>query len=348
MRRAMCLILWPLLLVSGSAVTNQPSPSEPAPRYLVLDTRKADSLQKELDLAAAAGHRVLSGNAAYLVLVLERSPEAEPVREYRLLRDLGKELARASAEGFRFMPSTLGARGVATAIVERDPGAPAGYEYVIVDTTRTSTLEREIVGALAQGYHVAGLASDNHGHFAVLERPRGGDPSAAELPPAGDRVKLLAANSPSTLQAELSAHAVLGYRVLFASAAKETLLWLERSETPAEAVEYRVLSTTKSDTLQREMNEAAAAGFRFLPRTLTAVQRTAPLFGAYAHELGAVMEKAAPVPAVEYLVVGTRRVSTLQKELQDSAARGYAVTRLILSYDEQVLVMERPQSLTRR
>ncbi len=97
------------------------------------------------------------------------------------------------------------------------------------------------------------------------------------------------------------------------------------------------------------MNEAAAAGFRFLPRTLTAVRRTAPLLGAYAHEIGAVMEKSAvPSPEVEYLVVGTRRVSTLENELSDAAAHGYVVTRLILSYDEQLLVMERPLALTRR
>ena len=129
---------------------------------------------------------------------------------------------------------------------------------------------------------------------------------APQVGPPGDRFKLLATNKSSTLQTELSALAARGYRVLFASAAKEALLLLEKPPDRQENIEYLVVTTTKSATQQQELNDAASRGFRLLPRTMVAVQKR--LLGKpYGYEIGAIMEKSsAPGTGGEYLVLGAR------------------------------------------
>ncbi len=116
---------------------------------------------------------------------------------------------------------------------------------------------------------------------------------------------------------------------------------LEKVPEAKENLEYLVLTTTKSSTLQHEINSGATRGFRFLPQTLTGVQKT--LLGrAVALEIGAVMEKSVtPGPQHEYLVLGTKRVSTLAKELAEAVSQGYEIADMVIGYDEQVIVLER-------
>ena len=185
------------------------------------------------------------------------------------------------------------------------------------------------------------MVSGENEHVAVLERPRGGEAGASTTATPSDRFQLLATNKSSTLQAELSQLAARGYRVQFGSAAKETLLLLERRPEAKENLESLVLTTTKSVTLQRELNDAATRGFRLVPQTLIAVQKT--LLGrAVAHEVGAVMGKTVtPEPQFEYVVLGTKRLSTLSEELAEAVAQGYEIADMVIGYDEQVIVLER-------
>ncbi len=46
---------------------------EPSQRYLVLDTHRTKTLQRELDQASAAGYRVAYGNASHNILILEKT-----------------------------------------------------------------------------------------------------------------------------------------------------------------------------------------------------------------------------------------------------------------------------------
>jgi hypothetical protein len=314
--------------------------TDSAQRYVILDTAKTATLQKEVDQAAAAGYRVVLGDAAYNVLILEKA-SAPPRREYRVLWSLQNQLKKASDEGFRVIPATLGTKDWPGAVVEKDPDSAVWYDYLVVDASRTATFEREIAEGAGNGYGIVGMVSGENEHVAVLERPRGGEAGASTRATPSDRFKLVATNKSSTLQTELSQLAARGYRVQFASAAKETLVLLEKTPEAKENLEYIVLATTKSVTFQHELNNAASRGFRLVPRTLIAVQKT--LLGkAVAHEVGAVMGKSVtPGPQYEYLVLGTKRVSTLAKELAEAVSQGYEIADMMIGYDEQVIVLER-------
>jgi hypothetical protein len=338
-------VTFALFFAYPTAVFCQESRPDPAQRFLILDTQKVETLQKEINEAAAGGYRVIHGDAAQKRLVLEKVSQPTPQPDYQVLWILQNQLKKASAEGFRVVQTTVGRTDFPGAVIERTPNSAAKYDYLIVDAGRTATFEREIVEGIGKGYRIVGMASGDTGHSAVLERDAGGDAGTSSTAPSSDQFKLIATNQSSTLQKELSDHAARGYRVRFASAAKETLLLLEKPPDAKDNVEYLVVSTTKSDTLQKELNDAAQRGFRLLPRTITAVQKRLLLGRPYGYEIGAIMEKVSvPGSEVEYLVLGAARSATLAKELSAAAVQGYGVVRLKPAYEETVIVLERPRA----
>ena len=84
-------------------------------------------------------------------------------------------------------------------------------------------------------------------------------------------------------------------------------------------VEYRVLATNKTSTMQKEMQEAGDAGFRF-----AAVMGGETAFGG--KEVVVVMQKTAGAPAsrFDYRLLATSRTSTMQKEMQEAADAGFS------------------------
>jgi hypothetical protein len=91
-------------------------------------------------------------------------------------------------------------------------------------------------------------------------------------------------------------------------------------DSPASSrVEYRLLATNKTSTMQKEMNAAAEAGFRF-----EAVMGGDTALGG--SEVVAVMSKTIGAPAkarYEYKLLATNKTSTMQKELQEAADAGF-------------------------
>lgn len=85
----------------------------------------------------------------------------------------------------------------------------------------------------------------------------------------------------------------------------------------AEPLEYRVLATTKTSTMEKELNEAAEAGFAF-----TAVMGGGT--AAAGSEVVVVMTKLPEgSPRRTYRLLATNRTSTMQKELQELGSEGY-------------------------
>ncbi|MCC7009397.1 MAG: hypothetical protein IT184_11305 [Acidobacteria bacterium] len=85
----------------------------------------------------------------------------------------------------------------------------------------------------------------------------------------------------------------------------------------SEGIDYRVLSTSKTSTLEKEMNDAAQAGFRF-----EAVMGGETGIGG--KEVVAIMSRAAaPHDRYEYRLLATNKTSTMQKELQQAAELGF-------------------------
>lgn len=113
-------------------------------------------------------------------------------------------------------------------------------------------------------------------------------------------------------------------------------------------IEYRVLATKRTSTMEKEMNEAAAAGFRF-----AAVMGGETVFGG--SEAVVVMSHTAGSTAadnVEYRLLATSKTSTMQKEMQQAADAGFdykgqTVFQSAFGGDEVCVIMERPAGRTK-
>jgi hypothetical protein len=158
-------------------LANPVSAQEVTPKeYRVLATSRTGTMEKELSAAASAGFQfdaVMGGETAVggneTVIVMSRRPDATAPRfQYRLLATnrtgtMQKELQEAADAGFEYRGQTVfntafGGREVIV-ILERDLSrlATTRWEYRLLATSRTSTMEGELQEAGAQGYEVVGL-----------------------------------------------------------------------------------------------------------------------------------------------------------------------------------------------
>lgn len=84
----------------------------------------------------------------------------------------------------------------------------------------------------------------------------------------------------------------------------------------AQSYDYRVLATSKTSTLEKEMNEAADAGFRF-----SFVMGGETAIGG--SEGVAVMTRSGDAGKYAYKLLATSKTSTMQKELQEASDAGF-------------------------
>ena len=161
--------------------------------------------------------------------------------------------------------------------------------------------------------------------------------------PENLQYKLLATTRTSTMQKEISETAAQGYRILVGAptSGSEMALFLSRDGTVAEPYQYKLLATTRTGTMQKEMNEAADAGYRLIPSTMIAKKQ---LFGGV--EIVMIMERPPKVRReYEYKLLATSRTSTLQKEVTEAKDAGYVVIGMV-TRDENMVVMEREVPVT--
>lgn len=140
----------------------------------MLSTSKTSTMEKELNEGAEAGFRfqaVMGGETAFggneVVVVMARANESKGRYAYKLLATsktstMQKEIQSAADAGFRYRGQTVfetmfGGNEV-VAILERDNDAEVQkYEYKLVATSKTSTLQKELAAAGSAGYEVVGL-----------------------------------------------------------------------------------------------------------------------------------------------------------------------------------------------
>ncbi len=108
----------------------------------------------------------------------------------------------------------------------------------------------------------------------------------------------------------------------------------------AQAVDYRVLATSKTSTMEKEMNEAGAEGFKF-----AAVMGGETAIGG--SEVVVLMQKGGNISGTfRYKLLATSRTSTMQKEMTDAALDGYdyvgqTVFKSLFGGEEVVSIVER-------
>ena len=145
--------------------------------------------------------------------------------------------------------------------------------YKVLATTKTSTMQKEMLDAGELGYRFVAVMG---GDTAI-----GGSEVVVLMEKAPSErtrysYRLLATSKTSTLQKELQEAADTGWeavgQTVFSSTfgGEETVGILERSsETPKKIkYEYKLIATSKTSTLQKEVQEAAALGYQAVGMTV--------------------------------------------------------------------------------
>ena len=151
---------------------------------------------------------------------------------------------------------------------------PAGkYDYRVLATSKTGTMQKEMNAAAEEGYVFASVMGGDTalgGKEVVVIMQKG---TAAN---GGKRTyKLLATNKTSTMQKEMNALGAEGYlykgQTVFESTfgGQEVCVIMERDAAAnGGAIEYRLLATSKTSTMQKELREAGDAGFAMAGMTV--------------------------------------------------------------------------------
>jgi hypothetical protein len=141
--------------------------------YKTLATSKTSTMEKEMNDAAEAGFAfmsVMGGETAFggkEVLVVMGRPATPKQMVYKLLAasktsTLGREMQESARQGFEYRGQTVfesafGGREVSV-IMERDKTVPPNNSaYKLIATSKTSTLQKELVDAGGAGYELIGM-----------------------------------------------------------------------------------------------------------------------------------------------------------------------------------------------
>ena len=149
------------------------------------------------------------------------------------------------------------------------------YDYRVLATNKTSTAEKEMNEAADAGFVFAAVMGGETGFggsevVVVMIK----DPAV----PAGQKrtYRLLATSRTSTMQKEMQQLGDAGFdyrsQTVFASTfgGKEVVVIMERMpEQAAKKFQFRLLATSRTSTMQKELGEAGEAGFRLAGLTVS-------------------------------------------------------------------------------
>ena len=150
--------------------------ASPIVTYKVLATSKTSTSEKEMNEAADAGFRfggTMGGSTAWggseVVTVMYRIPPEEKGRfAYKLLATtktstMQKEMQQAGDAGYEYKGQTVfksafgGQEVVVILELDRSLKDRPRYEYKLLATTKTSTMEKELLEAGAAGFEFVGV-----------------------------------------------------------------------------------------------------------------------------------------------------------------------------------------------
>lgn len=160
-----------LLLFHFSATLSKAQQTD----FKVLSTSKTSTMQKEMNEAAKLGFRYegvmggetsFGGDEAVVIMSKEANTQSKNKYEYRLLATkktstMQKEMKALGEEGFEYkgqtvFNTTFGGKEVVV-IMERNPDSKAIYEYQLLATKKTSTMQKELQEAGNAGYNFVGI-----------------------------------------------------------------------------------------------------------------------------------------------------------------------------------------------
>ena len=148
-------------------------------------------------------------------------------------------------------------------------------------------------------------------------------PALAQSKPVEYRV--LATTRTSTMEKELNDAAAAGFRFQTvmggetAGGGKETVCGMSRTDAKSH-FRYKLLATTRTTTMQKEMQLAADDGFEYKGQTVFE-----SLLGGREVVIIMELDKDRPATGWNYRLSATNRTSTLEKELAELGDLGYQI-----------------------
>ncbi|MEO8051321.1 MAG: hypothetical protein ABI833_12970 [Acidobacteriota bacterium] len=163
--------------------------------------------------------------------------------------------------------------------------------------------------------------------------------------------RVLATSKTSTMERELNEAAAAGYRFSKAMGGKsanggqEVIVAMVKDPVSSgqTARKYRLLASTKTSTMQREIQQASDQGYAYREQTVFE-----SAFGG--REVVVIMEldPSKKAPSSSYRLLATNKTSTMQKELQDAGLQGYELLGLSIGKtevggDEVIAILRREE-----
>lgn len=163
---------------------------------------------------------------------------------------------------------------------------------------------------------------------AMLSKSGKASKPATDFPtPKSDQVQeyeLLATNRTSSMEKEMNAAALRGYRFVGLTygdtvfGGKEVIVAMRRTE--GGRLEYKLLATSKTSTMEKELNEAAAQGYQFREASYGET-------AAGGKEVLTVLERplGQSTRRFSYKLIATSKTSTLKKEMNGHFLEGFTL-----------------------
>ena len=151
--------------------------------YVVLSTKRIQTMEKELAEVASRGFRVMYGAPTQqydMAILLKRVQESSVAPySYKVLatsriKTMEKELSESARQGYRLLPRTVVSKmGFLTfelvMLMEREPKSDKNYEYKLVTAGKETKLHKKIDEAIAQGFVPITMITIGE-HVVVMEK----------------------------------------------------------------------------------------------------------------------------------------------------------------------------------
>jgi hypothetical protein len=168
--------------------------SQAAPEYKLLATSRTSTTQKEMNEASMQGYRfagVMGGETAFggkeVVTIMQRRADSAHGRyKYKLLATnrtstMQRELQDAGDDGYEYKGQTLfetavgGKEVVVILELDREQKERPRYEYRLLATLKTSTMQKELQQSAKAGFEFVGFtvgetAAGGHEVVSILRR----------------------------------------------------------------------------------------------------------------------------------------------------------------------------------
>lgn len=171
-----------VILVAASSAGRALQAADQQFDYRVMATSKTSTMEKEMNEAADAGYRfsqamggetAVGGKEVVVTMMKDLSVKTEDRFKYKLLATsktstMQKEMQQLADEGFDYRGQTVfetafGGKEVVV-IMERNPAIKDSHpSYRLLATSKTSTMQKELSEAGAQGYAIVGLTVSKTG-----------------------------------------------------------------------------------------------------------------------------------------------------------------------------------------